>query len=170
MIISNVEKDKHSRIYIGKMFSELFGCELDVVLSGDSAELLAYAERCAEYFNHLPEELLNELKKYSLRYYNDMKQYYDDDNPDFPADVNEENIGEHIKARCFIVETPKDADKIAFGVELACEWEPEHGMEWTLNDGKVLYVGDYEGISAWYDPRVYEQECMSYVSEDFTIS
>ena len=69
-----------------------------------------------------------------------------------------------------VVETPKEPEKIAFGVELRCDWEPEHGMEWTINDGKVLYVGDYEGISAWYDPQVYKQECMSYVQEDFTIS
>ena len=102
MIITNVEKDAYSSIYVGKMDSALFGCQLDVVLSGDSTELLAYAEKCAEYFNHLPEELLEELKQYSLRYYNDMKQYYDDDNPDFPQNVTIENIGNYMKAQCLL--------------------------------------------------------------------
>lgn len=170
MIINNVEKDKHSSIFIGKMNSERFGCEMDVILSSGSEELLVYAERCADYFNHLPAALFDELKQYSLRYYNDMKQFYDDDNPDFPQNVTVENIGDYMKAQCLIVEVPKDADKIAFGVEFCCAWEPEHGMEWTINDGKVLYVGDYQGISAWYDARVYETECMSYVQESFTIA
>lgn len=170
MIINDVKKDRHSSIFVGKMHSTLFGCEIDVVLRGDSDEFLMYAERCAEYFNNMPNEIIDDLKEYSLRYYNDMKQYYDDDDPDFPFDVNKENITEHMAARCFIVEKPKNAEKIAFGVELGCEWEPEHGMEWTVNDGRILYVGDYIGVSAWYDEQVYQRECMSYVQEEFTIS
>lgn len=170
MMIRDLQKDAHSSIYVGKMDSALFGYEMDVVLSHSDEALPVYAEKCADYFNHLPAPLFDELKRYSLRYYNDMKQFYDDDNPDFPQNVTLENIGDYVKAQCLIVEQPKDAAKIAFSMEFRCAWEPEHGMEWVINDGKVLYVGDYQGVSAWYDPQVYEQECMSYVSEDFTIS
>ena len=172
MIINNVKKDQHSSALTAKMHSELFGCEIDVVLYGKgdkSDEFMAYAERCAKYFNDMPNSLVECLKEYSLRYYNDMKRYCDEDSPDFPFGVNRQNIWDYAQARCLIVEAPKDAEKIAFGVELGCRWEPEHGMEWTINDGRILYVGDYIGVSPWYDERVYEKECMSYVQEDFTI-
>lgn len=170
MIIENVRKDEHSNIFIGTVYSKIFGYQIDVVLSDGSDELVKYTQRCSEYLDNMPVELIADLNKYSLRYYNDIKQYYDGDNSDFPADVNEGNILDHIKARCLIVERPKDAEKIAFSLELDCDWEPEHGMEWTINNGNVLYVGDYIGVSPWYDKRVYERECMSYVQKNFTIN
>lgn len=166
MLMKDIKKDPGGNRMYGKMYSELFGKELDVIIKGGE-EMIQYAEKCADYLNHFPDELLAELKKYSLRYCEDMRGYFDPECPEVPENVTEDTILDYARANCLIVEPPQDDGIIGFGVEFSCVWEPEHGMEWIVRDGRVLYVADFMGISPWYDDRVYSTECRSYVFEDF---
>jgi hypothetical protein len=167
MMIADIRKD--GGLCLGKLRSTLFGRTLDAVLYGDDADCLAYAEKCAVYLENMPSELFSLLKKFSLRYCEDMREFFDPVSPEVPEGVSEENILHYARANCLIVERPKDSGVIAFGVEFSCAWEREHGMEWTIRDGRPLYVGDFMGISPWYADRVYETECRSYVYEDFSL-
>lgn len=167
-MIHDIQKDAFGSLVVGRLHSELFDCEMDVILHGDEEAYLAYAEKCAAYFNALPPEVMDGLRRFTLRYYNDMKRFNGEE-PTFPRDVNADNLWEHIEARCLLVERPKDFGKVAFGVQLDCDWEPAHGLEWTLNDGNILYVGDFINVSAWYPPRVYQTECASFVDEHFSL-
>ena len=169
MIINDIRKDSGGELYFGKMYSELFGREIDVVLHGNSGDDLCYAEKCADYFNHMPEELLTLLKQYSLRYCEDMRDFFDPDSPEVPDSVSEETVLDYARVNCLIIEKPKDARSVGFGVEFSCDWEREHGMEWTVRDGRALYVGDFMGISPWYADSVYETQCRSYVYEGFSL-
>jgi hypothetical protein len=36
-------------------------------------------------------------------------------------------------------------------LELNCDWEEEHGMEWIVRDGQVVYVGPYNGMNPLSD-------------------
>ncbi len=36
------------------------------------------------------------------------------------------------------------SDIVEFHVEGSCDWEPEHGFEITISDGKILYVGSFD--------------------------
>lgn len=33
--------------------------------------------------------------------------------------------------------------------ECDCEWEEEHGLEWVVRSGRVIYTGPYEGADPW---------------------
>ena len=168
MTIKDIRKDSGDLLF-GRMDSELFGRKIDVVLYGSDEEFLAYAEKCAEYFNHMPAALLSQLKQCSLRYCEDMREYFDPMAPEVPESVSEETVLDYVRVNCLIIKKPKDFGTIGFEVEFCCDWEPEHGMEWTVRDGRALYVGDFMGISPWYDDRVYETECRSYVYAGFAL-
>ena len=169
MMITDIRKDAGSDLCFGKMRSALFERDIDVVLYATGEDYLRYAEECAAYFNHFPEELLDQLKKSSLRYCEDMRECFHQESPEVPEGVNEKNILDYARANCLIIQKPKDPAVIAFGVEFTCAWEREHGMEWVIRGGRALYVGDFMGISPWYADRIYETQCRSYVYEDFSL-
>ena len=164
----DVKQEPFGGLTVARMHTERFGCDMDVILRGDEA-LLSYAERCAAYFEALPDDVAEQLEVCSLRYYEDMKQFCPSDDPDFPFDVTREKLGDFIKPRCLIVRKPPEESVIGFGVELDCAWEKAHGLEWVIRGGEVLYVGDFMGVSPWYEDFVYETDCRSYVDENFTI-
>lgn len=149
-----------------KVQCKLFNCEIDLLVKAGNTE---YAEKCLDYFNNLPDEIIDKLKFYSLRYCEDFRQFFDNDAPEVPKNVSEESIFNYVKPRIMVVQEPKNAEKLAFGVELRCEWEREHGMEWVFNDGELLYVGDYVGLSPWYSSERYKRECMNYVYHEHCI-
>ncbi len=169
MIITDIRQDDRGSLYFGSMYSRLFARQLDVVLHGGSEEFLRYAERCADYLDNMPDTLLLQLKECSLRYCEDMRETFDADTPEVPENVSTDTVMNYARANCVIIEQPKDSSVIGFSVEFSCDWEPEHGMEWTVRNGRALYVGDFMGISPWYADKVYETQCRSYVYEGFSL-
>lgn len=158
MIIRDIKDD--NGILVGRMHSELFDCEVDVMISEAKVE---YAEKCAEYFNNMPVDLVNELKKYTLRYCEDFRQFFDEESPEVTKDVTEKEIFDYVWPHVLIIRGQKDSGKIAFGVEFGCCWEPEHGMEWAVRDGRVLYVGDFTNVGPWRDEKYYIRAGLNYV-------
>lgn len=163
MIIRDIKDD--GGLLIGKMHSKLFGREIDVMVKNADAD---YAEKCAEYFNNMPDKLIGELKKYTLRYCEDFRQFFDEESPDVPEGVTENDIFDYVVPHVLIIKSRKASDKIAFSLEFGCCWETEHGMEWSIRDGKAMYVGDFVDMSPWYDESVY-QRGMNYVLHEHCI-
>lgn len=58
--------------------------------------------------------------------------------------IDENNVLEHIHIGSVIVEKECRTDRIEFHVEGECDWEPEHGLEITISDNRILYVGPFE--------------------------
>ena len=168
-MIRNIQKDGGGSLLIGTVSSTLFGRDMDVLIYGDTERQVAYAEKCAVYFNDMPDELVRELRTCSLRYCEDMRPNFNPGAPEVPEGISADRILDYVRPNSLIVSRPKQFDKIAFSVEMSCDGEPEHGMEWVINDGQVLYVSDFMGISPWYAPSVYQTECRSYVYEDFSL-
>lgn len=150
----------------GRMHSGLFDCNIDVAVENAGTE---YAEKCAEYFNNMPHELTERLSEYTLRYCEDFRQFFDPHTPEVPEGVGKSEIFKYISPHILIIQAPKSSDRIAFSVEFGCKWEPEHGMEWTINDGKVMYVGDFVGMSPWYNEAFYKKTGMNYVFHEHCI-
>ena len=137
---------------------ELFGEEIEVNI--DKGVDPAYAEKCAEALNALSEETIRAIweaaKKYCL-YFTELCG--DDWNSwnKMSFEVTEETPAEKLKSEIFprglIVNRPKD-ERIGFHLECNCSWEPEHGLEITILDGKLVYLGAYDGNGAWdnFDP------------------
>jgi len=56
--------------------------------------------------------------------------------------------------KCFCIlsiniEKPEDETRTGYQLECGCDWEPEHGMEIDILDGRPVYLGPYEGNSPW---------------------
>ena len=132
---------------------ELFGEVIDVHLYDDVD--VEYAEKCAESLQNLPEETVQAIweaaKRYCLHFINICGDEWDDWN-EMSIDVTEDMPAEEIKTEIYpsvlIVDKP-EGDGIGFHLECGCTWEVEHGLEITILDGKLVYLGPFESCGAW---------------------
>lgn len=159
-LITHIEEDEYGGLE-GFMEWKLFGEEITVSIE-EGAEV-EYAEKCAEALNSLPEETVNDIweaaKRYCLFFKNLCEENGDDfdDFSEMSFEVTEETPAEKLKSEIspsvLIVDKPED-DRIGYHIECNCSWEPEHGLEITILDGKLLYLGAFESRYAWakFDP------------------
>lgn len=142
----------------GKMRWELFDEEITVSLDEDVD--IAYAEKCAEALNNLPEATVRAIweaaKRYCLFFIDLCGDEWDEYN-EMTIKVTDRTPAEDIKSQiypgCLIVGKPRGGG-IGFHLECSCSWESEHGLEITILDNKLVYLGAFEGRGAWneFDP------------------
>lgn len=142
----------------GKTRWELFDKEIEVGI-GDGASV-EYAEKCAEALNALPGETVKAIfeaaKKYCLFFMELCGSDFDDFSK-MSFKVTKKTPAEKLKSEIIptylIVNEPKD-ERIGFHIECNCSWEIEHGLEITILDGKLVYLGAFESCGAWdeFDP------------------
>lgn len=142
----------------GKMRWELFDKEIDVMIK--EGVDIAYAEKCAEALNSLSDETVKAIweaaKKYCLFFINLCGDDWDEWNEmsfKVTGDTPAEKIKSEIFPSCLIINKPKD-ERVGFHLECNCSWEAEHGLEITILDGKLVYLGEFESCEAWdkFDP------------------
>lgn len=139
----------------GKTRWELFDKKIDVGIS--AGVTVEYAEKCAEALNSLPDETVKAIfeaaKRYCLFFIDLCGDEWDDWN-EMGIEVTEETPAEMLKSEItftsLIVGKPKD-DRIGFRIGGSCTWDDEHGLEIAILDGKLVYLGAFEGHSAWSD-------------------
>ena len=139
-MVRDIKEDGYGRVE-GKSNSLKWG--KDILLVCDTKEQLPYAEKCLSYFDCMPKEVEARLTKYLLRYFNEYKQDLDEEELEEMGPINEENILKHIQLVAIMVDNKCRKDLIEFHIEGNCDWEIEHGLEITISDGKILYVGPY---------------------------
>ena len=152
-LIKDVQEGLFERLE-GFMKWELFDRVLDVTI--DKGVPLEYVEKCAEALNSLSEETIKGIyeaaKRYCLFFIDLCGDAWDYDDYDMQIRVTEDTPAEDMKSEIrphvFIVDTPKD-ERIGFHIECGCSWEPEHGLEITILDGKLVYLGGFEDCGAW---------------------
>lgn len=136
----------------GKVPFKLFGCEIDVMIDDDVP--VEYAEKCAEAMNDLPKDTVEIIceaaKKYCMWFINETGEEINDEMtvPIYDGTPAGEILN-NITPSMLIVDAPKD-NSIGYHIECGCDWEIEHGLEITIKDNKVLYVGDFGDHRAWY--------------------
>lgn len=134
--------------YESKTHFDLFDRDIQVYVGRDSENIdFAYAQRCAESLNNMPEKLIDELCKCSTRY---CEEFCDDVGENPPEIKTSRDILKYIYPTTLVVDEQRDGD-IVLHLECNCEWEPEHGLEWLVKGDRVLYVGAYSGESAYCD-------------------
>lgn len=132
---------------------ELFGEVIEVNLFDDVD--VEYAEKCAESLQNLPEETVQAIweaaKRYCLYFISICGEDWDDFD-EMSIEVDEDMPAEEIKTEIYptvlIVNKP-EGDGIGFHLEGGCTWEPEHGIEITILDGKLVYLGPFEDNKPW---------------------
>lgn len=154
--ISNLHETEYG--VEGTMLWKLFGEDVKVLINGADEE---YAQRCAEYLDNMPKELLDKLRHATLLYAQDFYELTGEEELEKFMSVKPDDILEYVCPSMLIIDEPQD-DRIGFHLEMGCEWEIEHGLEWSVLDGRPMYVGAFESVSPW---RAFKDKDWNYVTK-----
>ena len=144
-MIKNIRKGEFG--IEGTLYVPVFNKEITVFFDEDVP--LEYVEQCTEYLINISDEILDKLCCSSIGYCESMRKFFDELKINIPQNMKSKEILNYISPNSISVENPENSNIIAFEMELNCDWEPEHGMEWIIRDNKVLYVGLFNGESEW---------------------
>lgn len=156
-VISNIEKTKYG--LEGKTEFNLFDKTIDVIMDEDID--LDYANLCAEALNNMDEETIDNLCRYSINYCIDFCN--DVGNEKAPEFNLIRDVLDYISPSVLIIDKPKEKNNIVIHLELNCDWEIEHGLEWTIKNGEILYVGAFESEDGWSELSYYKELNWNYV-------
>jgi hypothetical protein len=129
----------------GKVFSKFFNRYIRFISENDNLE---YVKTCAEYFNSFDDKLIDDLCRASIRYCNDFLSEVGEPEIHFQSIRDVLKI---ISPNFLVIPFPNDTNEPVLHMDLNCEWEIEHGMEWLVRGNEVLYVGQYSSVFAWDD-------------------
>lgn len=116
-----------------------------------------FIERVVEAADGIPRETLDELRRATVRYCEWMRERWPGDDFPVPAGVRPADILNHVRAGCLCVQEP-EGEGVPVRFELNCDWEREHGLEWLLRDGVILYVGPFVMAYEWDDLADYRTQ------------
>ncbi len=130
----------------GEVFFGLFDKFIGLIIEDDST--VEFAEDCAELLNSLDDEVINWLCRASELYCNDFLYQVGEPQLEFQ---NSRSVLEKVYPGGLIVPPPNENRTPVVWMELRCEWEEEHGMEWVIRNNRVYYVGAYGGSNPYGD-------------------
>jgi hypothetical protein len=109
---------------------------------------LDYVERCGRFLADLPSSVTEALCNASIRYCHAFQQTIGEE---LSPLLDPRDVLRLISPSALIIPNPPPDNEPALCMELNCEWETEHGMEWVVRGDNVLYVGAYQGTDPWAD-------------------
>jgi len=118
----------------------LFDKDVDVHIEDGGS--VAYAQKCADYLNSIPAAVIDDLCAASIRYCNMFRDDIGEPPLTFTCNMDVLRI---VCPSVLIVPVSDDDSDPVVHMELNCDWEEEHGMEWIIRGDKVLYVGGFNG-------------------------
>lgn len=128
----------------GEAFIALF--DRYVQFAVEDASGIEYVEKCVLYVNSLDASIIDLLCQASIRYCNDFLEMVGEDPKQFGSS---QEVLKLVSPSTLIVPNEKIPGEPVIHMELNCEWEIEHGMEWIIRDKRVLYVGGFNGSDPW---------------------
>lgn len=161
--ITEIDKDEYC--IKGKLYSEIFGMDIDVRIFDNVS--IEYAEKCAEHFSSLSSELLETICRGAKAYCLDFIEIAGGDwDEELTIPVNSEtpalDMMKCFRPQALIIEKPDDENRIGYQLECSCDWEIEHGMEIDILDNKVVYLSSFDGYSPW---REYNKSEWNYINQ-----
>lgn len=145
MVIKNLKTNEYFEVE-GEAYLELFDQNITVYIEQESD--IEYAELCITYLNTLSDGLIDDICNASIRYCN---EFLDDIGEDIIEFNKPTDVLPYITPNTICIPKPKNKTEPVIDLELNCEWEEEHGMEWIIRNGVVMYVGPYNGITPYGD-------------------
>ena len=136
--LRNVTKGKFGQE--GVVRSVLFERDINVYIEEGGS--VAYAQKCADYLNSIPATVIDHVCAASIRYCNAVRD--DIGEPPLTFECHRDVLGMVSAAWLDVPVSHDDSDPVVH-MEMKCEWEEEHGMEWIIRGDKVLYVGEFTG-------------------------
>ncbi|WP_041598668.1 DUF6985 domain-containing protein [Hahella chejuensis] len=129
----------------GEVYFRCFDKYIALSVEGENIE---FAQMCAEYLNELTDDVISSLCEASIRYCNGFLEAIGEPIKTFEKPTEVLSL---IYPSVLLVPSPGNEREPVIHMELNCEWEPEHGMEWVVRGNKVLYVGAFNGEDPWSD-------------------
>ncbi|QGM31547.1 hypothetical protein GI482_14660 [Bacillus sp. N3536] len=145
MVIKNLKTNEYFEVE-GEAYLELFDQNITVYIEQESD--IEYAELCITYLNTLSDGLIDDICNASIRYCN---EFLDDIGEDIIEFNKPTDVLPYITPNTICIPKPKNTTEPVIDLELNCEWEEEHGMEWIIRNEVVMYVGPYNGINPYGD-------------------
>ncbi len=145
-LLKNIAKNDHGEIE-GEVWFGLFNKYISFFVE-DSANI-DYISKCAQFINNLSDEVIDKLCESSIRYCNSFLECIGEPTKSFVS--SRDIIPLTYPSVLIIPYSESDNNEPILHMELNCEWEPEHGMEWIVRKSEVLYVGAFQGENPWGD-------------------
>ena len=162
-MITDIKSTKNSYKLTGKIFWSLFGREVKVSW-GDSTDVSTeYAEKCISQLLDLDISSIEQLLKASINFFYDeencngepLQFMFEFEGMEYPKDLDTPtNILPYIKPVELYIDK-EVAGCYSISVFSECAWEPNHGLQWVVRNGKPLYVGGFDGLGSHCDEVVY---------------
>ncbi|MBG4309999.1 hypothetical protein I5E21_17675 [Pseudomonas aeruginosa] len=136
---------------MGEVYWRLYRRYISLFIENEADD--AYAWRCARALDELDDAVIERLCAASLRYRAARLERLGESAEEVaPA----RGVLERIEPGELIVPDPEQGDEAVIHLSLNCEWDREHGMEWIVRGGEVLYVDPFHGEDPWRDFTVKE--------------
>ena len=109
-------------------------------------DLREQSERYIETFLNWGEDLFKKLQNSSYKYCQDFQDAIGEVNVEINSSAEIWNHCDPV--RIYFESYIQDPSSTFIDIELNCDWEEEHGMQWLIkNADKPIFVGAYDGIS-----------------------
>ena len=146
--IENLKKEDD--FFEGRVHFDLFNADIGVIIDLNLKNF-DFAEKCAVALNNMSEETIEKLCEYSASYCKDVCEETGDGSLKITTN---RDILHYIEPGNLLIPVPKD-DEVIIHLEMACDWEDEHGLEWLIKNDKILYVGEWCGQNPYKKERSY---------------
>ncbi|MDZ8108608.1 MAG: hypothetical protein RM338_23695 [Nostoc sp. DedQUE12a] len=137
-VLATLRTDNFGAIEASIYFAKF---DRNVRLAADK-ELDAYEKRCIQTFFAWGETLFTKLQQASFRYYQAHL-----DSIGEQIEIASAEIWNHCQPmNIHFLSSQQDLLSTFIDVELECDWEIEHGMQWLVkNTDELVFVGPYNG-------------------------
>ena len=133
----------------GEVYCRLFERYIRFVVEDEAS--IEYVAKCGEYMNSWDAQIVERICEACVRYCNDFSSMIGAE----PVSLSSSHeILALVSPSVFLVPNRAFDEPVAH-LELNCEWEEEHGMEWIVRGRDILYVGGFNGQDPWrsYVPK-----------------
>lgn len=155
--IKDIKKGEFA--YEGKAFFPLFNQEIEVYIDFDVP--MDYADTCVEHLENLKDCTIDGLCKGAVNYCEEFRDLLEEIDVAVPEGIQDRDILQYIYPQIMIIRVPQ-GNEPAFHFECNCEWEPEHGLEWTVRGDETLYVGGFGDERPWSDREYFKNASWNY--------
>ena len=120
-----------------------------VAFAVENSASMDYVRRCAEHLDTLPEATLAALCEATIRYCNEFRVLVGEAPLGFESP---RAVLALVDPNTLLIPDEERAEPVVH-LELNCDWDLEHGLEWIVRGGRVLYVGGFNGGNPWGEYR-----------------
>ena len=133
--------------------------EVIKVMMDDTVDI-EYAKKCVCHMNNLSHDIVESLCEATLKY---CFEFSEDVGIEVPEMNKKNDILKYFHPKSLIINEPEDESKIGYHMECDCEWEIEHGLEFTILDDKLLYLGSFNNEGPWQLHEYYKDMSWNHV-------